>query len=219
MKGAAAARAVGVSTSCGSLWFLDAGGVLIPEPTSTSSRFLTQDDRIAIADGILARQPVKQIAAAIGKSFQTVYREIKRNSKPDGRYQPWWAHNQALGRRKRPKETKLRGNETLRAIVHAKLDEDWSPRQIARYLTRTFGADTTMASAPKRSIRVCSPAIWGARKASCGPDATAKKAAPRRRFSEQDQEHAVDPSTAGGGQRTSNPRPLGGRLGAPRGAV
>jgi hypothetical protein len=33
--------------------------------------------------------------------------EIERNSKPDGTYQPFWAHNQALSRRKRPRKTKL----------------------------------------------------------------------------------------------------------------
>ena len=107
-KGAAAARAVGVPAGCGSLWFLDAGGMLVPEAGPVSSRFLDQDDRIAIADGLFAGRAVKEIAAAIGKSFQTVYREVKRNSKPDG-YQPWWAHNQALRRRKRPKAAKLDG--------------------------------------------------------------------------------------------------------------
>jgi len=81
-KGAAAARIVGVSTSCGSLWFLDAGGMLVPEAGPVSSRFLDQDDRIAIADGLQAGHSVKQIAACIGKSFQTVYREVRRNSKP-----------------------------------------------------------------------------------------------------------------------------------------
>ena len=99
-KGVAAARAVGVSTSCGSLWFLGAGGMLVPEAGPVSSRFLDQDDRIAIADGLFAGRAVKEIAAAIGKSFQTVYREVKRNSKPDGGYQPWWAHNQALRHRR-----------------------------------------------------------------------------------------------------------------------
>jgi Helix-turn-helix domain len=78
LKGAEAARRVGVSTSCGSLWFIDAGSVIIPEPRPISSRFLTQDDRIVIADGLAARVPVKEIAAGIGKSFQTVYREIAR---------------------------------------------------------------------------------------------------------------------------------------------
>ncbi|MEV0831309.1 helix-turn-helix domain-containing protein, partial [Nonomuraea rubra] len=68
-KGAAAARVVGVSTSCGSLWFLDAGGMLVPDPGPVSPRFLTQNDRIAIADGVQAKQSVKQIAATIGKSF------------------------------------------------------------------------------------------------------------------------------------------------------
>jgi hypothetical protein len=96
--GAAAARRVGVSTSCGSLWFLDAGGVMISDPGPISPRFLDQDDRIAIADGLRAGQHKKEIAVAIGKSFQTVYREVARNSKPDGTYQPWWAHNQALRR-------------------------------------------------------------------------------------------------------------------------
>jgi len=34
-------------------------------------------------------EPVKAIAVRIGKSYQSVYREIARNRKPDGRYQPW----------------------------------------------------------------------------------------------------------------------------------
>jgi hypothetical protein len=67
---------VGVSVSCGSLWFLDAGGVLIPDPGPVSSRFLDQDDRVAIADGLAARLDKKVIAAQIGRSFQTVYREV-----------------------------------------------------------------------------------------------------------------------------------------------
>jgi transposase, IS30 family len=54
MKGAAAARIVGVSTSCGSLWFLDAGGMLISDPGPISPRFLTDEDRIVIADGLHA---------------------------------------------------------------------------------------------------------------------------------------------------------------------
>jgi transposase, IS30 family len=110
-KGAAAARVVGVSTSLGSNWFLEAGGMLVPDPGPVSPRFLTQDDRIAIADGLQAGTGVKQIAASIGKSFQTIYREIERNSKPGGCYQPWWAHNQALLRRRRPKNEKLRSSK------------------------------------------------------------------------------------------------------------
>jgi len=71
-KGAEAARRVGVSTSCGSPWFIDAGSVIVPERGPICSRFLSQDDRIAIADGLHAGKPVKVIADHIGKSFQSV---------------------------------------------------------------------------------------------------------------------------------------------------
>ena len=138
LRGAAAARRAGVSTSCGSLWFIDAGGVMIHDPGPVSARFLDQDDRIAIADGLRAGVAVKQIARTIGTSFQTVYREIKRNSKPDGTYQPWWAHNHALQARKRPKTTKLNRDPGLRQVVRRKLDEHWSPAQISRFLARTY---------------------------------------------------------------------------------
>jgi IS30 family transposase len=137
-KGAAAARRVGVSTSCGSLWFLDAGSVIITERGPNSTRFLDQDERIAIADGLHTRLPVIEIAQSLGRSFQTVYREIERNSKPDGAYQPFWAHNQALSRRKRPKQTKLDRDPVLRQVVRKKLDQRWSPSQISRFLTRTY---------------------------------------------------------------------------------
>jgi IS30 family transposase len=129
---------VGVSTSCGSLWFIDAGGVMIHDPGPASARFLDQDDRIAIADGLRAGVAVKQIAGTIATSFQTVYREIKRNSKPDGSYQPWWAHNHALHARKRPKTTKLNRDPGLRQVVRRKLDQHWSPAQISRFLARTY---------------------------------------------------------------------------------
>jgi IS30 family transposase len=153
-KGAAAARLVGVSTSCGSLWFLDAGGVLVPDTGRISPRFLTQDDRIAIADGLRAGQTKKRIATRIGKSFQTVYREIQRYSKPDGTYQPWWAHNQALSRRKRPRPGKVQVSAELRAAVRDKLDEQWSPQQISRFLARSYPGQAAM--------RVCAETIYRA---------------------------------------------------------
>jgi IS30 family transposase len=152
LKGAAAARMVGVSTSCGSLWFLDAGGVLIPDPGPISPRFLTQDDRIAIADGLHADQDLKLIAGVIGKSFQTVYREVKRNSKPDGQYQPWWAHNEALRRRQRPKSGKIAARVELAAVVRTKLAGKWSPQQIARYLVGSHPDDPAM--------QVCAETIY-----------------------------------------------------------
>jgi transposase, IS30 family len=135
MSGQAASLTVGVSPSCGSLWFIDAGRVDFLDPP-ISGRYLTQDDRIEIADGLAAGDAVKSIAVRIGKSHQTVYREIARNRKPDGRYQPWFAHGQAHLRRRRPRPRRLAVDDQLRAAVAGKLGRHWSPRQISRWLRR-----------------------------------------------------------------------------------
>ncbi|GAA3285781.1 IS30-like element ISBlo4 family transposase [Streptomyces lavendulae subsp. grasserius] len=161
-KGAAAARVLGVSASCGSNWFIEAGSMTVPDPGPVSPRFLTQNDRIAIADGLQVKQTVKEIAASIGKSFQTVYREIKRNAKPDGSYHPWWAHNQtccgAGARRKRRSAPASRYGR-------------WSARS-----SRTSGRPSRSraiwpASTPM--TRRCEPA----RKPSTGPCSPASSAA------------------------------------------
>jgi len=123
--------------SCGSLWFIDAGSVKFVE-TPISSRYLSQDDRIEIADGLAAGEAVKDIADRIKKSYQTVYREIARNRKPDGRYQPWYAHSQAYLRRRRPKPRRFDVDARLREAVAGKLDLHWSPQQISRWLRRRW---------------------------------------------------------------------------------
>ena len=153
LSGSAAAQEVGVSLSCGSLWFIDAGRVSFVE-TPISPRFLSQDDRIAIADGLALGEPVKQIAARIGKCYQTVYRELARNRKVDGRYQPWFAHNQAHLRRQRAKLRRFAADDELREIVAGKLAERWSPAQISRWLRRRYPR--------RRNWRVCTETIYEA---------------------------------------------------------
>jgi transposase, IS30 family len=137
LSGSGAAKRVGVSLSCGSLWFIDGGRVSFIE-SPISLRYLSQDDRIEIAEGVARGEPVKQIAAQIGKSYQSVYREIARNCKPDGRYQPWYAHNQAYQRRRRPKPRRFTVDADLRAVVASKLGKHWSPAQISRWLRRRY---------------------------------------------------------------------------------
>ena len=142
LSGSEAAKRVGVSLSCGSLWFIDAGQVAFTD-VPISSRFLSQDDRIEIADGLLGGEPVKAIAARIGKSYQTVYGEIARNSKPDGRYQPWYAHGQAHLRRRRPKMRVFEADAELARVVAERLERRWSPGQISRWLRRRWPRRTT----------------------------------------------------------------------------
>jgi transposase, IS30 family len=153
LSGSAAALEVGVSLSCGSLWFIDAGRVSFVE-TAISPRYLSQDDRIEIADGLARGEPVKLIAARIGKTFQSVYREIARNRKPDGCYQPWYAHNRAYQRRRRPKPRRLSVDAELSKIVAGKLAKRWSPAQISRWLRRRYRR--------RRSWHVCAETIYEA---------------------------------------------------------
>lgn len=149
----AASLEVGVSPSAGSLWFIDAGSVKFVD-APISGRYLSQDDRIEIADGLGAGEPVKAIAARIGKSYQSVYREIVRNRRPDGRYQPWFAHGQAYVNRRRSKPHRFTADPELRAVVAAKLRKRWSPQQISRWLRRRW---------PKRAgWHVCAETIYEA---------------------------------------------------------
>lgn len=155
-SGAAASQQVGVSLSCGSLWFIDAGSVtFIDKPIS--SRYLTQDDRIEIADGLAARESVKSIAARISKSYQSVYREITRNRKPDGRYQPWYAHGQAHLRRRRARPRRVSVDDELRAAITGKLAVHWSPAQISRVVAAAVAQAQELAAMSRDDLRVRLP--------------------------------------------------------------
>lgn len=138
LSGSQAASEVGVSLSCGSLWFIDAGSVSISDQPPISSRYLSQDDRIEIAGSLAAGETVKSVAERIGKSFQSVYREISRNRKPDGTYQPWFAHNRAHVSRRRPKQRLVSVDDVLRRLIADKLEKKWSPAQISRWLRRRY---------------------------------------------------------------------------------
>ncbi|MFF1678330.1 IS30 family transposase [Streptomyces sp. NPDC058256] len=174
LKGAAAARQVGVSTSCGSKWFTEAGSVIIPD-APVSPRFLSQDDRIAIADALRAGKPPATIATTIGKSTSTVYREITRGEKDDGSYDPWRAHNQALLRRQRPKTEKIRDHAPLRREVREKLDEKWSPQQISRYLRRRHPDDPQMHACPETIYRGLFAGLLGRRQGQLRTGRTRRK--------------------------------------------
>ena len=153
LSGSAASAHVGVSLSCGSLWFIDAGSVSVIEKP-ISSRYFNQDDRIEIAEGLATRESVKSIAERIGKSYQSVYREIARNKKPDGSYQPWFAHNQAHLRRRRPKASLVAVDDALRAAVAGKIGKRWSPAQISRWLRRRWPR--------RRAWHLCAETIYEA---------------------------------------------------------
>lgn len=67
-------------------------------------RYLSIEDRVAIADGLLAKESLRTIADRIGKNVSTVSREVCGRS-IEGRYLPYQADRAAAATRSRPKQS------------------------------------------------------------------------------------------------------------------
>ncbi len=115
----------------------------IRPPVRRRSRLaLTLAEREAISRGVVAGCSVRSIASSLGRSPSTVSRELRRNG---GRrtYRANQAEQAAWERARRPKSCRLAENRALARIVAKKLQLEWSPRQIAGWLKRTYADDET----------------------------------------------------------------------------
>ncbi len=90
-------------------------------------KHLTQEQRYTISAQLKSGKPLTAIAADLGISRQTLWREIARNS-GERSYRPVQAHNKACARR--PKG-KCSVNEFGKALIACKLKQHWSPEQIS----------------------------------------------------------------------------------------
>jgi len=150
VSNAAACRIVGVNRKTGHRWrygrtiTVRAGGVrsypAITRPAlPVSARYLSEGERIGIADGLIRGKSIRSIAAELGRAPSTVSREIRRNRDTwAAAYHPFRAQRRAVGRLARPKLGKLARNAELRAFVQAHLERRWSPEQISRVLPGLF---------------------------------------------------------------------------------
>ena len=117
------------------------GGIRPPE-RRRSGLALTLAEREEISRGVVAGQSIRSIAALLGRAPSTVSREINRNG-GRRRYRASKADQAAWDRAHRPKTCKLAQNRALARIVASKLQLEWSPRQIAGWLKRTYPNDET----------------------------------------------------------------------------
>ncbi|WP_420843826.1 IS30 family transposase [Kribbella speibonae] len=108
-----------------------------------AERYLSLDDRLVIADGLINRQTLTAIAAGIGRNKSTVSREVRAHS-VDGIYLPHQADRTAAAARARPKPSKLVTNPALRGQVEQGLEEKLSPEQICNRLVKDFPDDESM---------------------------------------------------------------------------
>jgi transposase, IS30 family len=153
-----AAREVGVSRTAGSNWARGyktyrKGGVVGFVPPldrlvvrQISARYLSQDERIEIADLHQRGTSIRQIAHRLGRAPSTVSRELHRNA-AGGRhngYRPFDAHRRAVARRARQHRRRIEKNAELRRVIGELLMQRWSPQQISRHLRRRFPGDPAM---------------------------------------------------------------------------
>jgi transposase, IS30 family len=111
-----------------------------------SARYLSEDERVVIADLHRAGRGVRQIATELGRAPSTISRELTRNAHPDsGDYRPHAAQRRAAARRPRPKQSKLAASPALRKTVQDCLSRlKWSPEQISAHLARQHPQDQAM---------------------------------------------------------------------------
>ncbi|MEV3966426.1 IS30 family transposase [Nocardia sp. NPDC050193] len=113
------------------------------EPAAVNARYLSLQNRLDIADGLVAGWSLTEIAVRIGKHKSTVSREVATH-RIDGLYLPYRAHQAASAARARPKESKLVTNGALREAVAEGLSRQRSPEQIANRLRTDYPDDESM---------------------------------------------------------------------------
>ena len=159
----AAAREVGVSRTAGNNWSRGyktychgqvAGFVPALERLAVreiSARYLSQDERIEIADLRHAGLSIRQIADQLGRAPSTISRELRRNATASG-YRPFEAHRRATARPARHHQRRLQASPELRQPVGELLAQRWSPQQISRHLRRQFPGQPADVAAPREHL-------------------------------------------------------------------
>jgi len=147
-----ASRMVGIHPRTGKRWrngrrITSGGRVLNLPPVITSvvpvlkrysPRYLSEDERIRLADLRREQRTMREIGALMGRSASTISRELARGADAGGRYRPFEAHRRCLGRRRLHQPSRLARDAELREWVAGRLTARWSPEQVARGLRRQY---------------------------------------------------------------------------------
>jgi IS30 family transposase len=100
-------------------------------------------EREEISRGLVRGHSIRQMAAGLRRAPSTVSREIARNAGAP-QYRASHADERAWDEARRPKRCRLARYRRLRHVVAQRLAADWSPAQIAGWLSATYPEDPTM---------------------------------------------------------------------------
>ena len=118
------------------------GGV-VPAVRRRGRLALTVAEREEISRGVAAGESLRRVASRLGRAPSTVSREVARHG-GRGRYRAGEAEQRAWANGRRPQVCKLAANRLLAGLVAGKLEQEWSPEQIAGWLKARFPDDQTM---------------------------------------------------------------------------
>jgi len=119
----------------------ESGGIR-PPARRRSARALTLGEREDVSRALVAGHSIRAIASMLRRAPSTISRELRRNGGAE-RYRASHADQAAWDRAHRPKTCKLALQPTLAERVADKLQQQWSPQQIAGWLMRTYPEDAT----------------------------------------------------------------------------
>lgn len=122
---------------------LKARGGMVPRERTRSGRVLSLAEREVISRGLCQGHSLRQIAKELKRAVSTISREVKRHG---GRraYRAESADRRAWNNAQRPRECVLARQPVLQRAVAGKLEQNWSPRQIAGWLKLKHPHDESM---------------------------------------------------------------------------
>jgi IS30 family transposase len=115
-------------------------GGIRPVPCRRSRRALSLAEREEISRGVAVGASLRSIAKRLGRAASSVSRELRRNGGSAG-YRAAAADKRAWHQALRPKPCKLLTHPELQQLVAKRLQENWSPEQIAGWLKRAYPDD------------------------------------------------------------------------------
>lgn len=118
-------------------------GGFAPRTRRRAAQGLQAAEREEISRGLSAGLSIREIARHLGRAASTVSREVARNGSRQS-YRAAEAEANAWRRAHRPQPCLLARRPRLKKWVAEHLQQDWSPRQVAVGLERTFPHDRSM---------------------------------------------------------------------------
>lgn len=122
---------------------LETHGGIAPLLRTRAARAMTAKEREEISRGLVSGMTLRAIAAQLRRAPSTISRELARNGGA-GRYRALAADERAWAEARRPKLCHLAKHNRLRNIFARKINDNWSPQQIAGWLEVEHGKDPAM---------------------------------------------------------------------------